>query len=56
MSKSKTRKARPLAERQPVSPADSTRPPGKEAAGSFQHLREGSKQAIVVGLLRRFVG
>ena len=53
MSKSKTRKARPLAERQPVPPADSARPPGKEAAGSPQHPRESSKQAIMVGLLSR---
>jgi hypothetical protein len=53
MSKSKTRKARTHAEREPVPPADSARPPGEEAAGSPQHPREGSKQALLIQLLSR---
>src|SRR5215207_5562683 len=53
MSKSKTRKARPLNEGEPTSQPDSTQSRAKEAAGSPQHPREGSKQALVVELLSR---
>ena len=53
MSKPKTRKARPLTKEDPVSPTDSVQARGKEAVGLAQHPREGSKQALVVGLLSR---
>ncbi|MFL5231134.1 MAG: DUF3489 domain-containing protein [Microvirga sp.] len=53
MSKPKTRNARPLTHEDPGSRTASVRARFKEAVGEAQHPREGSKQALVVGLLSR---